>query len=191
MNEIISRGVWDTVRPGPARPISPRGTSKQVVVHHTAGTYVYAAVGRPGAKWLRIRAKLSGTARRIVETWLKDDDVVKARECAELRAIKALHLRVPGLDNRDIAYHYAIFPSGRIYRLRDDTRLGSHTAGGNTRIGVVFPGNYEKHYMTDRQEDAYHWLLHHLGIREQDAVGHYRLNPTACPGKNIKRRLTV
>lgn len=86
----------------------------------------------------------------------------------------------------DIAYALVIFPSGRIYEGRPARYIGAHTLGHNTGYaGWSLDGNYETSKPTKAAIKSCHRAREILGVADKPLYGHYQLNPTACPGKNL------
>jgi hypothetical protein len=108
-------------------------------------------------------------------------------EQAVLRKIEAQH-RSQGWNN--IAYSQLIFPSGRIYTGRGWNRIPAGAIGfnsGNWHPCLV--GNFETQKPTPAALRSLRSLTRRFRIRtgsKRKAVGHYQVNPTACPGKNLK-----
>ena len=93
-----------------------------------------------------------------------------------------------------ISYHFCIFPSGEVIDTRPVNEVGFHA--GNypvnlVSIGVCLIGNFENDLPTEKQSSALKSLLKSLiaqyGIKPENIKLHkeVRLNPTACPGKNV------
>ena len=86
----------------------------------------------------------------------------------------------------DIGYHLVIFPSGRIYEGRPSSAVGAHTLGYNTGYaGWSLDGNYDVSKPTKAAIKSCHRAREILGVADKPLYGHYQLNPTACPGKNV------
>lgn len=100
---------------------------------------------------------------------------------AELQHLKNIargHIRIAKWWT--ISYHYAVFNSGRIYRLNPMICTTNHVGGHNTRsVGVCLIGRLHKRQPSEAQLQAARWLVGQLGW---PAVPHKALNRTACPG---------
>lgn len=108
-------------------------------------------------------------------------------ECARMRQLQAIHL---GNGWSDIGYALVVFPSGRIYEGRPAWAIGAHTLGHNTGYaGWAADGNYEESTPTPELIEGCHAARVALGVADKPLYGHYQLNPTACPGKNLKPHL--
>lgn len=188
--QIITRGEWGAT-PVSAyrynlRPINERG----VIVHHTAQRIRddwREYEGRPGAKWFATRYKTNRKVQAAINRWKRGDANAQRAEELAMRQMQSHHMRGNGWT--DIGYHFVIFPSGRVYEGRPIMYYGAHARGANEKVGISFAGNYERATLTVPQLEAYNALLQRL--RATTAIGHYRVNATACPGKNIKSKLGV
>jgi hypothetical protein len=106
------------------------------------------------------------------------------QESARMIQIQAGHL---ALGWSDIGYALVAFPSGRIYEGRPEWAVGAHTLGHNTGYaGWSLDGNYETDQPTEAAIKACRRCREELGVADRPLFGHYQLNPTACPGKNLK-----
>lgn len=106
------------------------------------------------------------------------------QECARMRQIQASHLSQGWTD---IGYAYVIFPSRRIYEGRPAEYVGAHTLGHNTGYaGWALDGNYETSRPTKAAIASCHRVRKLMGVADKPLFGHYQLNPTACPGRNLK-----
>lgn len=105
-------------------------------------------------------------------------------ERAHMRVMQGWHF-ARGFS--DLGYHYVVFPSGRVYEGRPASALGAGVAGHNTgSIHVSFAGNFEFEKPTPAALAAAKLLLDRW---DAQLVGHYQLQPNACPGSNLKPRL--
>lgn len=133
------------------------GTASVPCVHHTASAYGITAKSTP------------------------------AQEKRVLRDIQAYH---KGKGWSDIAYSHLIFPSGRVYTGRGWNRVPAGAIGFNT--GNWHPclvGNFEVEKPTDAALSSLRQLVRRFRKRtgsKRKALGHYQVNPTSCPGKNLK-----
>ena len=91
-------------------------------------------------------------------------------------------------------YHYIIRKDGTIEIGRPEWAIGSHAYGFNAQsIGIHICGNFEfdEEYPTSEQIESVSMLIaelctkYNLPITREYVLGHYQLNATACPGKNV------
>lgn len=91
-------------------------------------------------------------------------------------------------------YHYIIRRDGTIEIGRPEWAIGSHAYGFNSQsIGIHICGNFEfdEEYPTSKQVESVSMLIaelcakYNLPITREYVLGHYQLNSTACPGKNV------
>ena len=96
-----------------------------------------------------------------------------------------------------IGYHYLIRKDGMIEQGRQPVKVGAHAQDNNeTSIGVCLAGNFEIGKPTEQQmaavKELCYWLCRKYGLdpmKKGVIVGHRDLNDTACPGKNLYKRL--
>lgn len=106
------------------------------------------------------------------------------QERERMRALQQIHFNNGWTD---IAYALVIFPSGRIYEGRPAEYVGAHTLGHNTGYaGWTLDGNYDISKPTKAAIKGCRRAREILGVADKPLYGHYELNPTACPGKNLK-----
>jgi hypothetical protein len=112
-------------------------------------------------------------------------------EEALLRGIRDFHVNGRGMS--DIAYNFAQMPSGRRYALRG-IRTGGHTFGYNSKLAIVFIGNYEIAKPTKDSIEGASFILRSLRKRKKitrafSFLGHREVGAqgggTACPGRNL------
>lgn len=93
-----------------------------------------------------------------------------------------------------ISYHFLLFPDGSVKSTRPINEIGYHAgnfAVNVVSIGLCLIGNFENDKPTEKQTSALKRLLESLtkqyGISKSNIKLHkeVRLQPTACPGKNI------
>jgi N-acetylmuramoyl-L-alanine amidase len=133
--------------------------------------------------------------RRIERVHHTADNGVEAHatveeEYAYLRRIEEYHIRTRGY--KAIGYNYLVFPSGRVYEGRGFGKLGAHTLGHNTDVGVCFVGNFQHQEPTEAALRAERKLRRRLrlhGVRLGKREPHRETFPTSCPGDNIMREL--
>jgi hypothetical protein len=141
--------------------ITLTGLATKVVIHHT------------------VTAQLPATA-------------TVAQEQAQMRLLEQIGQNRFGAG---ISYNVVVFPSGRAYQGVSFNRRGTHTGGRNsTARSIAFAGNYDTHQptaaaiMTARQIVAHgrgRWWATNAPVR-----GHHHFLATACPGRNLRGRLT-
>lgn len=164
------------------------GVSDLAVIHHTADKTdgSYELEGKPGPRWYQ--AVQSGRAnhavKKAVAAYEKDKGNVVAREKAAMVRMEAYH-RSKGWAC--IGYHRVYFPSGHVYEGRPLGYLGAHTVGQNRLQGHSLMGNFEVNYPTRQALVSLDIQLEKDGVTSHH--GHYYYNPTACPGKNLKKAL--
>lgn len=136
------------------------GTNSIPIVHHTAGPY-----------------------------GLTKNSTV-AEEEAALRRIETDH-RSRGWNN--IGYSVVICPSGRAYTGRGWWRIPAAAIGFNSgNFHVCIVGNYETQKPTEESVKTLRQVIRRFRRRtgsKRTALGHYQVNPTSCPGKNLKPRV--
>lgn len=109
------------------------------------------------------------------------------QEKERMRALQQIHLNNGWTD---LGYALVVMPSGRIYEGRPAAYVGAHTLGYNTGYaGWALDGNYEVSKPTKGALKACHRAREILGVADKPLYGHYELNPTDCPGKNLKPHL--
>lgn len=85
-------------------------------------------------------------------------------------------------------YHFLVRKDGKVYRLRDEEKVGAHAYGANyNSIGVCFEGNYMEEDMPTTQKEAGKELVSYLknkyGITTVQA--HRDVCATNCPGNKF------
>lgn len=95
-----------------------------------------------------------------------------------------------------IGYHYFIEKSGKIIQGRNDTDLGAHTIGYNSKsLGICMAGNFDATFPTKEQEDALTKLLTQKRVEYQitDAriVPHRRFANKTCYGRKLAESYAV
>lgn len=96
---------------------------------------------------------------------------------------------------RAIGYHKVVMPSGQIQQGREDSEVGCHCVGMNSKsLGICISGNMEINPRVPKQWDALIDACARLCIRHyipvENILGHRetpsgKKKATACPGKNI------
>ena len=118
----------------------------------------------------------------------KDKDTTAA-------AIHKFHQETNGWAG--IGYHYLIRKDGMIEQGRLPDMIGAHAYGHNKNsVGICLAGNYDIGKPPEIQVDALKeltaWLCRKYGInpwKDGAIVGHRDVCDTACPGKNLYKRL--
>ena len=109
------------------------------------------------------------------------------QEKERMRALQQIHLNNGWTD---IGYALVVFPSGRIYEGRPARYVGAHTLGHNTGYaGWALDGNYDVSKPTKGAIAGCRRAREILGVADKPLYGHGELNPTDCPGKNLKPHL--
>lgn len=114
------------------------------------------------------------------------------REALAMRTIEKIGQQRFGAG---FSYNLALMPSGRVYVGCGVRRIGSHTAGRNTRaLGVVLVGDYDRHPLPPAMRAALPDLLrdaHDEGWIDAPRFdgGHRDLKATACPGRHAYQAL--
>lgn len=155
---------------------------------------------RPRRSWsTNTHVKLTNVrwrgTRRIERAHHTGDSGVPAtatveEERAYLRRTEDFHIRTRGY--KAIGYSYLVFPSGRVYEGRGFGKLGAHTLGHNTDVGVCFVGNFEKQEPTVaalRAERRLRARLRLHGVLLGRRAPHSETFATSCCGKNLKQAL--
>jgi len=92
----------------------------------------------------------------------------------------------------DIAYHFLIDPSGRVFEGRSLRWQGAHAGGTNNvhNIGVCLLGDFDRESPSRASLAALETLVTQLrsryGISSKGVVGHGELKTTACPGRHLR-----
>lgn len=124
------------------------------------------------------RMTLHHTAMQRVQTLQEGFD--------EMQFIQDFHMNTRGW--KDIAYHYCVDDSGRIYEGVPDSIVGTHVAGANTgNIGVAMLGYFGTEsppsLMIQALIDLYSYLASYYQINPDSLLGHREYNSTtSCPG---------
>ncbi|MEG0431033.1 MAG: N-acetylmuramoyl-L-alanine amidase [Anaerovoracaceae bacterium] len=91
-----------------------------------------------------------------------------------------------------IGYNFVILEDGTIQRGRPEWAVGAHVINYNSRsIGINVVGDFEKTEPTAAQKKSLIELLKYLKEKYPQAQikGHCDLGGSACPGKNLYKRL--
>jgi hypothetical protein len=95
----------------------------------------------------------------------------------------------------DVPYHFYIAVDGKIAEGRNINAVGdTNTAYDPTGfIQVVVEGNFETETVHEAQADSLRLLLQHLkdrySLTQSDILAHNAKAQTACPGKDLAKRL--
>lgn len=112
---------------------------------------------------------------------------------AELRIIQDFHQR--GRGWADIAYHFLIDGSGRVWEGRPEKALGAHVKDHNPgNVGICVMGDFQKRRPTKAQLASLTALLRWLTQAHAIAPGEIRGHKdqqvvTSCPGRNLHAQL--
>lgn len=95
---------------------------------------------------------------------------------------------------KDFPYNFAIGLNNTILQGRDPSKKGAHEPLVNSNsLSIAVLGNYDIRDFNKHQEknliDLLSYLCYKYDINPLAIYGHYDLKPTACPGKNVYRRL--
>lgn len=90
----------------------------------------------------------------------------------------------------DIAYHFIMDYTGRVWEGRSLAYEGAHVAGNNeSNIGIMLLGNFEQQDVSTEQIASLKTLVslvrEKYGIKAHRVYGHRDLSPSVCPGKNL------
>lgn len=110
----------------------------------------------------------------------------------ELRMIQDFHQR--GRGWADVAYHFLIDGSGRVWQGRPEGVLGAHVKDNNPgNIGVCVMGSFQKGRPTKAQMDSLvallRWLTQAYAIAPSEIRGHKDQQSTRCPGARLYSQL--
>ncbi len=112
---------------------------------------------------------------------------------AEMRFIQDFHIN--GRGWKDIAYHFCVDDSGRIYQGVLEEYVGTHTGGANTgNIGVSMMGNFSLDdppvEMIEACIHLFSYLAFEYQINPDSLLGHRDFVPTTnCPGEKAYPQL--
>lgn len=158
------------------------------MIHHTADPTgpEFELSGKPGPKWYQAyRERRANTAiKKAIRAYEQGKRNVIARESAACKAYDRAH-RARGY--KMLGYHWLVFPSGHAWEGRPHGYQGAHTVGMNNHLGISVVGNFEYEFPTNQALNTVDRLIEEHDIAV--VTGHYQHNPTACPGKNLKRAL--
>lgn len=155
----IPRSKWTRSDPRTA-DINKMGSISKITIHHEGWTPVYFT-------------SQSATADRIEK-------------------IRLVHTRDRGWS--DIGYHYIVDRAGRVWEGRPLSYQGAHVKNNNpNNIGILVMGNFDKQSPSSAQLkslfEATAQLRKQHGIKAGLVRSHQEINPTACPGKNMQRKM--
>lgn len=103
--------------------------------------------------------------------------------------INSMHIR-QGMNG--IGYHLYIRKDGSVYQGRPFEMVGAHAEGYNWEsVGVCLSGNFEIEEPTRKEVESLGECLSMLKgmFPSASIIPHSNLNATACPGKNLLKRL--
>ena len=106
---------------------------------------------------------------------------------AEIDAVYGGHRR---LQYGDIAYHFIVDYSGRVWEGRSLAFKGAHVSHENDRnLGILLLGNFEKQVPSLESLASIGKLVDGLrvkfGIKKHRVFGHRDLGSSVCPGKHL------
>ena len=106
---------------------------------------------------------------------------------SEIDAIYGGHRQ---LQYGDIAYHFIVDYSGRVWEGRSLAYEGAHVSHENDRnLGVLLLGNFEKQSPSSESIATASSLVKRLrvrfGIKKHRVYGHRDLGSSVCPGKHL------
>ncbi len=106
---------------------------------------------------------------------------------SEIDAIYGGHRR---LRYGDIAYHFIVDYSGRVWEGRSLAYQGAHVIKENDRnLGVLLLGNFEEQSPSQESLDSILSLVQRLrvrfGVKKHRVYGHRDLGSSVCPGKHL------
>ena len=108
-------------------------------------------------------------------------------DLSTVRHIQEEHIEKRGWA--DVAYHFLVGKSGRVFEGRALNVRGTHVEGYNTgSVGVVFLGRFDREAPTAEQIEAGRQLIDWLALRLEltHLAGHFEFNPTTvCPGRYL------
>jgi len=160
--EILPRSAWNPLR---TKKMKLMGKPTRITLHHTAG---YSSSSGNNTKTRAATAKC-------------------------IRNIQKYHIQTNGWC--DIGYHYFIDKKGGIWECRLIKYQGAHSGGtGNSKnIGIVLLGNFNNENPTFFQLKSLKKFLNYLQkkykISKSKLHGHRDFKATACPGKNLYKRI--
>ncbi len=113
-----------------------------------------------------------------------------SESASAIQSIQGYHMDEKGYG--DIAYHFLVDPSGRVFEGRSLAWQGAHAGGTNNvrNIGVCLLGDFDREAPTRASLDALARLVAQLrdthGIAANRVYGHGELKTTACPGRHLR-----
>ncbi len=111
----------------------------------------------------------------------------KGDDLSTVRHIQDEHIEERGWA--DVAYHFLVGKSGRVFEGRALNVRGTHVEGYNTgSVGVVFLGRYDREVPPSPQIEAGQQLIDWLALFLEltHLAGHFEFNPTTeCPGRYL------
>lgn len=127
------------------------------------------------------------TKRKITEVYLHCSATIEGKEYTTAD-IKRWHL---DRGFSDIGYHYVIYLDGSIHKGREESQIGAHVSGYNSKsIGICYIGGLDKNKKskdtrTIEQKEALFRLVHDIIIKYnltlENVHGHYERAPKTCP----------
>ncbi len=146
-----------------------------------------------GANPARLTTNQGGWSRVTIHHSAEYAGLLRGKGAGEtgrvLRNIQRYHMEQKGYG--DIAYHFLIDPSGRVFDGRSLRWQGAHAGGSNNvrNIGICLLGDFDREAPTRAALTALAELTRGLrtqyGIAGRDVLGHGELKTTACPGRHL------
>lgn len=144
--------------------------------------------GRPQGSLQRLGKSATPIVHHTASFYGLTAKSTRAQEAAVLRNIQKFHR---SLGWADIGYSHLICPSGRVYCGRGWYRVPAAAVGYNTgNWHVCLIGNFESKKPTPAALESLEQIVRRFRKRtgsKRKALGHYQVNPTACPGKYLKQ----
>jgi hypothetical protein len=115
------------------------------------------------------------------------------RDSTTLESINEFHRDVKGFSvsslGYNIGYHWLIFGDGKRIQTRREDEIGMHSPPNEGKIGIGLVGAFETEQASDAQLIELGKLLSEIderyGWKNDRTYGHFEINTTLCPGKNL------
>lgn len=191
---LIPTTIPPTRTPDPARlarfkqvdrpPIIPReGWGARAVNHEAEEELGFYSLDNPEG-WREYDTDLREAYQTVV---IHHSSLYEIDDDTTMREIQNLHLDERGWA--DIAYHFGVGLTGKVYEGRKMSARGTHTELHNTgSLGICLFGNFEEISPTQTQLDNTQALVNWLAIRLRltHLAAHREFNDTTvCPGANL------
>ncbi|MGI9012989.1 MAG: peptidoglycan recognition protein family protein [Phycisphaerales bacterium] len=187
--------AWPAGTPGP-EPIITRAPT-------TATPTAKASMGAiPRSRWATAAPKTNLMQRMLPvrNVTIHHDGMTVFTESSEAATIRRLesirHYHQISRGWGDIGYHFAVDRAGRVWEARPLAWQGAHVKDHNEgNVGIVALGNFDEQSPTDVQVEAVRTLAAALMQQSRLSPGELRTHqewaPTACPGRNMQRRVVA